>query len=111
VIDQHEHVKSDKIINQLGYVRRDKNEYCFFPEAFKSEVCKGLDIAVVCKALRQIAALDSDGDKKRNQKTLRIPDVGARKMYVIKADQLFDTGDEKKPDIEENAGQSPATKP
>jgi hypothetical protein len=78
------------VINQLGYVKQDEGEYYFSSETFKSEVCKGLDVNVVCKALRQIGALDSDGF--RHQKLCRLPDGGRRRFYVIKADRLFDVG-------------------
>jgi uncharacterized protein (DUF927 family) len=82
------------VINQLGYVKQDEGEYYFSSETFKSEVCKGLDVNVVCKALRQVGALDSEGF--RHQKLCRLPGIGRqrRRFYVVKADRLFDVGDD-----------------
>ena len=87
------------VINQLGYVKTEEQEktYYFFPEVFKTEVCKRLDVHVVCKALRDIGALDKDGSK--NQKSCRIPKLGKRRMYVIRGDKLFACDDEKQPEI------------
>jgi putative DNA primase/helicase len=129
IIEQHGNARfqvwgSDKnasggqVSNQLGYVKPDESEYYFSTEAFTAEVCKGLDIKVVCKALRQIKALNSDGDRNQkscrvpiawrrvteidsggNEKVRSVPIVGQRKLYVIKAEQLFNP-----PDSEENSG-------
>jgi uncharacterized protein (DUF927 family) len=81
-----------QVNSQLGYVRRDQNQYLFSAEAFEAEVCKGLDVKLVCKALRQIDALDYD--EARNQKQLRIPNGPRQRLYVIKTDRLFNPDDE-----------------
>ena len=83
------------VINQLGYVKPDENKYYFSTEAFKTEVCKGIDPKVMCKAPREVGALDSDGF--RNQKQLRVPHAERRFLYVINSDRLFSPDDDEAP--------------
>ena len=91
--DGVKNVSGGQVVNQLGVIKRgaDGNCYYVFPDAFKKEFCKGLDTAVMIKALRKIGALDADKDKA--QKTQRIPNFGRRKYYVIDAEKLFNAED------------------
>jgi putative DNA primase/helicase len=83
--------------NQLGYVK--ENEFYFFPETFKKEVCKGRDQAVVFKALKEAKALVSD--ENRNMKLVRLPRSKVRQRFIV-VDAAKLLGDEVAPVEEED---------
>lgn len=76
---------SSFVANRVGFRRVDIStneiEFLIFPEAFRNEICKGFDYRNVIKELKQRAFLVCDAGK--NQKTERLPDLGAKKVYVI----------------------------
>lgn len=82
-------------INRAGYRRlndQGQTEYYVFPEVYKTDVCRGLRVQQVTRALRDadLLVLPNDG---RNLRTERLPDGTSKKVYRIKAAILGD-GDE-----------------
>lgn len=74
--------ENQRIINRAGYRQKvdGQTRYCIFPEAFKREVCAGLNEKTVCTALVKCGALVPDGG--RNTRVVRTPD-GLKRFYVI----------------------------
>jgi len=77
--------------NRLGFVRRDEAQTTFFvmPEAFRREICKGLDPARVARELVKCGAITPDRDRKTSTK-IRLPGIGSVRCVVINAAKLFD---------------------
>jgi uncharacterized protein (DUF927 family) len=98
---------SKTVLNSVGFVRRagdvDHNvsvreideeglTYFIFPESFKTQVCKGVNVATATRALGALGALkrDSRGNYQRSE---RLPgNKGTRSCYVINAANLFCDG-------------------
>ncbi len=76
-------------INRLGFVRLEDGRQIFYvlPEAFKNDVCKGLDAAFVARTLRDAGALITSG--KKLQKKHRLPGMGPTNCYIIDGGKLF----------------------
>ncbi len=63
-------------------------EYLIFPEAWKREVCKGLDATAVAMLLRKRGHLDHEANSL--QRSHRVPGMGKVKLYHLKASVLAD---------------------
>lgn len=79
-----------KTINRAGFRRLtndDRTEYYVLPEAYKKDVCSGLNPTQVTSALleRNLLVLSNDGKPQRQE---RLPGLGSMKVYRIKADIL-----------------------
>ncbi len=74
--------ENQRIVNRAGYRQKvdGQTRYCIFPEAFKREVCAGLNEKTVCAALLKCGALLPDGG--RNTRVVRTPD-GLKRFYII----------------------------
>jgi uncharacterized protein (DUF927 family) len=80
--------EDQRIVNRAGFVRsRDggKREYLVLPEAFKREVCKGLDYKAAEKLLVVHGWIEPGGDGRATQKP-RLPGIGTTtRAYVFTA--------------------------
>lgn len=88
----HDTNAGSRTINRVGLRRVTEDyrtEFYVLPEAYKTEVCGGLNPTEVTKALRDAGALvlASDGS---NQRQERLPGIGSKKIYRIKPDLLGD---------------------
>jgi putative DNA primase/helicase len=63
-------------------------EYLFLPEAWKREVCKGLDAGAVAELLRQRGHLEHEAG--RLTRSHRVPGLGKVKLFHVKASVLAD---------------------
>lgn len=91
---------STLVMNRLGFVRQsmtndDSVRYYVFPEAFKEEFCKGMDVDRVVKALQHIGAMASDGGGKSSINS-KYPGGGRnqKRFYIIDEERLFADNDE-----------------
>ncbi|MCP1214624.1 DUF927 domain-containing protein [Acetobacter orientalis] len=75
--------------NRAGYRRVEDGpddgrwEYLIFPEAWRKEVCKGLDAKRAAKVLYEAGHLTA-GDPGRTTKSVRIPEEGLKRFYVLR---------------------------
>lgn len=75
--------------NRAGYRRVEDGpddgrwEYLIFPEAWRKEVCKGLDAKRAAKVLYEAGHLKV-GDPGRPTKSVRIPEEGLKRFFVLK---------------------------
>jgi uncharacterized protein (DUF927 family) len=77
--------KAEKIINRAGFYRTGEDsrpEYLVLPEAFKNEVCKGLDPRQAAATLRDAGWLAVNDGRNATQK-VTIPGLGRVRCYVI----------------------------
>jgi putative DNA primase/helicase len=83
-------IPSQPVQNRMGFVRRDGEQTTFFvmPEAFKRDICKGLDPARVARELIAIGAITPDANRKTSTK-VRLPGLGSVRCLVIDAAKLF----------------------
>lgn len=75
--------------NRAGFRRKHGAnwEYLVLPQAWRAEVCQGLDHAAIARAMIERNWMAS-GDGKNLAKKLRIPGIGQPRAYVIKANFL-----------------------
>lgn len=76
---------SPRIINRAGFVREDDTgrlEYLVLPEAWKNEVCKGLDAVAVARDLAGRGLLRPDAGGK-SSRSVTIPGLGKVRVYVL----------------------------
>lgn len=84
------------VINRAGYRRKTTEgvQFYVFPEAFRGEVCSGLNLPLMCRELAARGWLLSESG--RHTRTVRTPE-GRAKMYVLNSSVLGgdsgDTGD------------------
>lgn len=84
----HANSQSDyqqRIYNRVGFIKHyaDRKEYWFFPEQFKSEVCKGIDYKFAASVLKSHRWLITNAGKEHT-KTVRLPDTEkSTRMYVL----------------------------
>lgn len=74
-----------RIPNRLGYWRQGLDgwrEFLIQPEAFKGEVCRGLDFKRAVRVLADNGILERSAHG--NSHTVRLPDVGPSKVYVLR---------------------------
>jgi uncharacterized protein (DUF927 family) len=79
--------RSERVINRAGFFRTatdGRREYLVLPEAFRNEVCKGLDASMVVKVLRKTGWL-IPGDGKNTQRKESIPGMGQTRCYIFSA--------------------------
>ena len=80
-----------RVVNRVGYRRKTENggaEYIVTPETWKSELCAGLDPAMVAKTLASCGLLTVGADGKPQVK-VRLPTVANPvRAYVIRAEIL-----------------------
>ncbi|MEJ2125141.1 MAG: DUF927 domain-containing protein [Alphaproteobacteria bacterium] len=83
-------IPSQPVQNRMGFVRRDGEQTTFYvmPEAFKREICKGLDPARVARELMAVGAITPDKELKAAT-TVRLPGIGPARCFVIDAEKLF----------------------
>ncbi|MEF3698232.1 DUF927 domain-containing protein [Desulfolutivibrio sp.] len=93
-----------RIVNRAGFRQTvdGRLRYCFFSEAFKREVCAGLSVATVCKALLERGLLVSEST--RHTLTVRTPE-GRMKCYVVTSAVMSGDGGDSE-DIPEDAKHS-----
>ncbi len=77
----------EKIINRAGFIKRDEvtkqTEYLILPEAFRRDVCKGLDYRFAAKVLTERGYLDAD--KGSPSKVIYLSkELGRQRVYVIR---------------------------
>lgn len=73
------------ISNRAGFKRlnttSEQTEFLILPEIFRREVCKNFDWKTVAAELKTRGFLNCDSGK--TQKTVRLPEMGSRKVYVV----------------------------
>ena len=101
-----EAIEPRTVINRAGYRRRESGETVFwvFSETFKSEVCAGFNMNMICTELKRLGILNADTG--HNTKNVRTPD-GQRRMYVLSSAILggpVDSTGNTPNNVEENVG-------
>ena len=92
-----EDVKADqnqRIINRAGFYRQSedgKRVYLVLPEAFKREVCQGLDVRAATATLIKSGWIEPGTDGKSTQKP-RLPGIGPTRCYVFSTRLWEDEG-------------------
>jgi uncharacterized protein (DUF927 family) len=80
--------EEQRVVNRAGFYRSGTNnerEFLVLPEAFKSEVCKGLDSKAAEKLLLAKGWIQPGGDGRPTQKP-RLPGIGTTaRVYVFTA--------------------------
>lgn len=74
-----------RVINRAGFMRTTatgETEYLVLLEAFKAELCKGVDHKKAAKTLQAAGWIVGGGDGRPTQK-LRLPSMGATRCYVF----------------------------
>jgi uncharacterized protein (DUF927 family) len=82
-----------RIQNRVGFKRSGANgrlEYLFLPEAWKSEVCRGLDVTQVTKALADRGMLIRGKDRLQSQH--RLPGFANPQWCYLVTEGLFEDG-------------------
>jgi putative DNA primase/helicase len=76
--------EDQRVINRAGFYRGDGGvrEFLVFPEAFKNDVCKGLDAKAATAVLVKAGWLQRGSDGKTAQKP-RLPGMGPTRCYVF----------------------------
>jgi putative DNA primase/helicase len=76
--------ENQRVINRAGFYRGDGGvrEFLVLPEAFKREVCNGLDAKAATALLVKAGWLQRGGDGKTAQKP-RLPGMGPTRCYVF----------------------------
>ncbi|MFT8243957.1 DUF927 domain-containing protein [Roseomonas sp. BN140053] len=86
-----EHDENERpIVNRAGWRRRageDRWEYLILPEAWRDEVCRGLDGQQVARAL-DAAGLLERGEGKNLAARVSIPGEGRPRLFVVRAGLL-----------------------
>lgn len=73
------------VVSRAGFVKRIEGvppEYYVFPEAFKSEVCRGFDPKAVARVLLKAGWIDSGTDGKSSQPR-SLPGIAKTRCYVF----------------------------
>jgi putative DNA primase/helicase len=83
-----------EIVNRVGFRRETSDgwEFLILPEAWKHDVCKGLDPARAAAALHAAGFLDK-GDGKHWPKRHRVPDIGLGRFYTVHSSILAGDSD------------------
>jgi len=88
----------EKIINRAGFVKKnettDETEYLILPEAFRRDVCKGLDYRFVARILNERGFLDAQDTKTLSKNCYLSKEIGRHRVYVIR-DMLTENENEK----------------
>lgn len=75
-----------RVMNKAGYRKHDKDagttEYYFYPEVFKTEVCKGFDPKAVIKMLIDKGYMHKGEDRHPGQPKRNLPE-GTKRVYHI----------------------------
>jgi uncharacterized protein (DUF927 family) len=92
--DSEEEREGRDTINRVGFRRQSAGgwQYLFFPESFKTEVCKGLEASHVAKALYKAGLLEP-GEKGRLAKKRRIKGLGSPRLFTVKGTILEGASD------------------
>ncbi len=84
-----------RVINRAGFRRKDDDghwEYFVLPEAWKSEVCAGVDAGALAKALVQRGLLVPDKSDGKPQARHKLPGMGTKRCYHLSAQIVSDGG-------------------
>jgi putative DNA primase/helicase len=86
-----------KVINRAGFIKKnavtDKTEYLIMPEAFRRDVCKGLNYKFVAKVLNNRGYLETQDDKTLSKNFYLSKELGKQRVYVVR-DMLTETESE-----------------
>ena len=85
-----------RVINRAGFRQKDDDgrwEYLVLPESWKSEVCAGQDARALAKELEQRGLLLPDGSDGKSQSRHRLPGMGTKRCYHLKAEIVSDGGE------------------
>ena len=83
-------LNSEKVINRAGFRRRTIDgrwEYLVMPEAWRNDVCRGLEPTTVAKDLIARGLLDP-GREGRTAKAEYVPGHGKMRLYHLRADLM-----------------------
>jgi putative DNA primase/helicase len=87
-----------KVINRAGFIKKnavtDKTEYLIMPEAFRRDVCKGLNYKFVAKVLNNRGYLEVQDEKTLSKNFYLSKELGKMRVYVVR-DMLTETESEK----------------
>ena len=90
--DPKQYIDSLKVLNRAGFRWKPASEgqpadYLIFPDTFRQEVLRGLDVKAVCAVLEERGLLVR-GDRDHWTVRYRIPQVGNSSFYHIRAEIL-----------------------
>jgi putative DNA primase/helicase len=77
--------EGQRVINRAGFFRTDADgmrEYLVFPQAFRREVCAGVDSRLATRTLREHGWILPGSDGGSTQKP-RLPGIGPTRVYVL----------------------------
>jgi putative DNA primase/helicase len=86
-------------INRVGFRNKDSRgdyHYLIFPDAWRAEVCQGIDPKKAIEAVRDAQAL-IPGDGNNLAQKIRIPGLGAPRFYVINPNIFHDEAEQSAP--------------
>ncbi len=78
----------EKIINRAGFIKKnktnDETEYLVLPEAFRRDVCKGLDYRFVARILNERGFLEPQDATTLSKNSYLSKELGTLRVYVIR---------------------------
>jgi uncharacterized protein (DUF927 family) len=85
----------DTVRDRAGWVRQNGSEpeYLILPSVWRGEMCAGYDAGAIAAALAKAGHMRCGGDGKP-QRTERLPGIGPRRVYVLRASVIGDGGDD-----------------
>lgn len=87
--------EGQKVFNHAGYWKKEKggNFFYIFPDVFRDEICKGLDVKEVCKILKEKGMLVG-GNENRDLFSAKLPNAGGSVIRCYKIAFSVLEGDE-----------------
>jgi uncharacterized protein (DUF927 family) len=85
----------ETVRDRAGWVRDDggEPEYLILPDVWRAELCAGHDARAIAAALAEAGHLRVSADGKA-QRVERVPGIGPRRVYVLRASILGEGGDD-----------------
>lgn len=83
-IDDHDAASDERIVNRAGFRRKASGtwEYLILPDAWRTQVCAGLDAKRAARSLAAAGYLKPDS-KGKHSRTVRVAGYGAMRLYVL----------------------------
>jgi putative DNA primase/helicase len=82
--------RDERVLDRAGYWKEENGERLFlvFPEAFQSQLCRGLDYKLIAKELLKRKLL-LRGDDRNLTRQERVPEGGKLRFYAVRS-QIFE---------------------
>lgn len=90
--EDYDSANAGKVLNRVGFKRKNRDgvyDYLVFPEAFRKELCQGLDPKTICRALIERGFLKPSGPRDFNRSE-RLPGLGPTRVYRLTSHLLGD---------------------